>query len=174
MNGIRQAGLGRSVSWAWLVLLAALFSGGVWAQAAPGGLQGDVAGQKAVHDFVLTEGFLHKVEALSAEADRMKVRPSIDASKVRSLADMAHELESTPSAKQLLDRNGLTAHEYLAGTFALAGAAMTVAMQEDPQMARYVDASRVNPANLKFYQQHRAEIDKLLHLDQPPAPSSAP
>jgi hypothetical protein len=35
-----------------------------------------------------------------------------------------------------------------------------------------VDESKVNQANLDFYRQHRAEIDRLLHIGRPAAASS--
>lgn len=169
----KHSGTGAGRRWTVMALTAllALLGGAVaQAQALPGAMRADPAGRKAVHDFVLDEAFLHKLEGVAHDADRMRVRPSIDSSHVQTLAGMIARLRATPAARQLLARHGLSARDYLTGSFALAGAALVVAMREDPRMTHYVDARHVNEANVRFYLAHRVEVDQLLHI---PAPAAA-
>lgn len=129
----------------------------------------------AVRHFTLSEGFLKKVAAVARDAQALKNKPHIDPRGSHSLDDLAAKLAANPDAHKLLSSHGLTAKQYLAGTFALASAAMAAQMKHDPSMSKYLDASKINQANVRFYEQHQAEINGLLHIKQrqPSASGSA-
>lgn len=149
-------------------------------QAAASGDQAAPAAQNPMYDpavrhFTLSESFLKKVAAVAEEAQSMKNKPHIDPSGTHSLDELAAKLESNPDVHTLLSRHGLTARQYLAGTFALASAAMAAQMKQNPAMAKYLDPAKVNQANVAFYEQHETEINDLLHIKQrqPAASGSA-
>lgn len=122
----------------------------------------DPMGRSEVRQYQLSESFLHKIEAVTRDGQAMHLKNRLDPSGATSIDELAQRLDKIPEAHQLLQKYGISAHEYLVGSFAMIGAVLTAHMRADPKTAQYVDDSKVNEANVKFYKAHQDEIDRLM------------
>ncbi|NII10113.1 hypothetical protein [Oleiagrimonas sp. C23AA] len=134
----------------------------------------DPAGMAAVQRFQLDTTFLHRAEAVTRAARALKHPPHIDARKAHTLDALAAELDADAGTHAILAHHHLSAKRYLAGSFALANAAMAAAMQAQlgdrmPAEAR----AHINARNVAFYKAHKAEVDHLLHLNMQAARQQA-
>ncbi|MDA3913686.1 hypothetical protein [Oleiagrimonas sp.] len=145
-----------------LVLLAVLLPATLMAQGTPHMLT--AADRAEVAGFKLNTNVLDRLQAVTSEGRAMhlkKRRP--DMSQVHSLDDMAQQLTAVdPRIKPLLARHGFTPHQFVVANMALVRTAMAVRMQQDPRMSKYVDMSKLDPGNLRFYKAHKSQIDAMM------------
>jgi hypothetical protein len=109
---------------------------------------------------------MDKIKAMQAAMDDaqkagmgQKVHSVGDDSK--SLADMEAKMKATPGAMAIFSKHSLTAHDAVVMPFALMDAGMCVLY---PSAAPKL-ADRVSPAQIAFYKQHKAELDKMKWLN---------
>jgi hypothetical protein len=126
------------------------------------------ADQKEIQQFQLTEDFLHRYEAASAEADLSvkdaETDPKKAAAMLSSLDAITAKVESNPGTVALLARHGLKPREAVVGGIVLMRVAMVDSMLANSATARYVPDKDKLPseANMAFYRAHKAEITKLI------------
>jgi hypothetical protein len=145
-----------------LILLGLVFSAASVAQGAP--QRFSAADRAEIAGFTLNMDVLNRLQAVTSEGRAMHLAKSrLDMSKVHSLDDMATQLVAVdPRIKPLLAKHGFTPHQFLVANLALVGTAMTMRMERDPQMAKRVDKSDLNQANMRFYKAHEAQIVQML------------
>ncbi|MET0504787.1 MAG: hypothetical protein ABWZ85_05620, partial [Luteibacter sp.] len=56
--------------------------------------------------------------------------------------------------------------EFLLANLAVTNAAIASEAKNNPQMAAYVDQSKVNKQNVAFYESHKSQINALMNEDQ--------
>jgi hypothetical protein len=118
------------------------------------------ADRAEIANFRLDVDVLARLQAVVAESRRMQVRRGqLDMSQVHSLDDMAHQLVTVdPRIKPLLARHGFTPHQFVVANLALVTTAMAVSMKRDPGGA----SMPTDTANMRFYEHHEAQINRLL------------
>ena len=79
----------------------------------------------------------------------------------KSIAEMEARIKAMPGAMAIFSKHGLTAHDVVVMPFALMDAGMCVIY---PSAAPKL-ADRVSPAQIAFYKQHKAELDKMKWLN---------
>ncbi|HET7358819.1 MAG TPA: hypothetical protein VFJ04_01610 [Rhodanobacteraceae bacterium] len=122
------------------------------------------ADQAEIAGFKLNEDVITRMAALTAEGRGMQIKKAtLDMGTIHSLDDMAAQVVAgDPRIEPLMRKHGFTPHQFLVANLALVSAAMAANMQADPEMAKHVDASKVNMDNVRFYQAHQAQIDRLM------------
>jgi hypothetical protein len=81
---------------------------------------------------------------------------------IHSLDDLANlPVSQDKRVAPLLQKYGFTPREFLLANFALMNAGMAVQAKTHPEAAQYMDKSRINPANVSFYEAHEAQIGAL-------------
>lgn len=79
-----------------------------------------------------------------------------------SLDDMAARLGRVPGARQAIESSGLTVRQYMVISMAIMQAAFAqFAVDQGADPAKVAKDAGVNPANLEFVKEHKAEIEKL-------------
>lgn len=82
-----------------------------------------------------------------------------------SLDGMAKRIESVPAARQSIEAAGLSVRQYAVITMALFQAAFAqFAVEQGADPAKVARDAGVNPANLRFVKEHKAELEKLKRL----------
>ncbi|MBV9990191.1 MAG: hypothetical protein JOZ72_02775 [Alphaproteobacteria bacterium] len=109
---------------------------------------------------------MDKVTAMQAAMDDAHKMPGMDkqmhgAEDSKSIAEMEARMSAMPGAMALFKKHGLTAHDVVVMPFALMDAGMCVLY---PSAAPKL-ADRVSPAQIAFYKQHKAELDKVHWLN---------
>jgi hypothetical protein len=120
---------------------------------------------KALANYTLTVDTLNKVERVYRDlAAAMKADPSIESKMDAlegnandSLADMARRYQSVAPFDAALGKEGMTPREYATFTMALMQAGMASAAQK---MGATLPEG-VNPANVKFVEDHKADLEKM-------------
>ena len=123
------------------------------------------ADEAALHDYLLTMPLLQKYAAAMKDFQSAAKDPGIQAeSKLledndkASMLEKVHQVETTcPHMNAWLKAHNLTAREFIMIPMTL----MTTGIAEYAKEKGAKDVAYVNPANLAFYEQHKAEIDKL-------------
>ena len=146
----------------WLSVLMLALPALTMAQAAPQVIT--PADQSEIMKYSLNEDVLDRLSAVTSEGNAMQIKKAqMDMTKVHSLDDLAGQMVANDSRiKPLLSKHGFTPHEFLVANFALVNAAMAANMRKDPEMAKHVDASKVNEANVSFYTSHEAAINQMM------------
>lgn len=139
----------------------------VWAQAqgAPAIPEAD---KQAIKSYTLNEDVFNRLIAASkeAKAENIEAQPT-DMSKVHNLDDLAAQtISSNPKLAAVVKKQGFTPREFMLANLALMNAGAAVAAKSHPEMAKYIDQSRINPANVSFYEAHQAQIEKLTKQNQ--------
>lgn len=113
--------------------------------------------------FTLTDGVFQRLQAVTTEGRALHVnKHRLDMRKVHSLDDMAKQLTAAdPRVEPLLARHGFTPRQFLVANMALIGTVMAMKYGERTGHVKAVE-SQLNPANVSFYQSHKAAIDKML------------
>jgi hypothetical protein len=150
--------------WHWLGALAlalALALPAVAMAQAPGLSAADRADIK---NFTLNQDVFNRLKAVMTEGRAMHIkRHQMDMSKVHSLSDMASQMvQADPRIKPLLAKHGFTPRQFLVANMALVTTVQMVRYGEKTGRAKAME-SQLNPANVRFYQQHKAAIDKLMN-----------
>jgi hypothetical protein len=79
----------------------------------------------------------------------------------KTIAEMEAKFRAMPAAMAIFVKHGLSAHDAVVMPFALMDAGMCVLY---PSAAPKL-ADRVSPAQIAFYKQHKAELDKMKWLN---------
>ncbi len=109
---------------------------------------------------------MDKVNAMQAAMDEAKksgkaAQLHSTGDNAKTIAEMEARLNAMPGAAAIFAKHGLTAHDVVVMPFALMDAGMCVLY---PAAAPKL-ADRVSPAQIAFYKQHKAELDKVKWLN---------
>lgn len=120
----------------------------------------------------LTDAETARLEKLDAEAARLTGDDDADddddgdkltvAADAQTISDIARQFEKVPGVAAALARAGLTPREFATIQLALLQASMTYGMMKASGRTTLPASIQVNPDNLKFVQEHEAEIDRLM------------
>ncbi|HET7664342.1 MAG TPA: hypothetical protein VFK31_11980 [Rhodanobacteraceae bacterium] len=154
-------------SWFAACLFALVLSLSAMAMAQVPGLS--AADRADIRNFTLNEDVVGRLKDVMAEGRAMNIKKSHpDMTKVHSLDDMADQIVSAdPRIKPLLAKHGFTPRQFLVADLSLVSTAMTVRYAEKSGQQKAME-SHLNPANVRFYKEHKASVDALLN-----APASA-
>lgn len=122
-----------------------------------------------IQAFTITADVLARLKAVVAQARDVHIkRAQPDMANVHSLDDMARQLVATdPRIKPLLAKHGFTPRQLLVANLALVSTVVTMEQVAGTPQEKAVE-SHLNPANVRFYKQHKAAMEALVH---PPAAS---
>ncbi|MHC1479271.1 hypothetical protein ACYJW8_03390 [Frateuria aurantia] len=124
---------------------------------------------QAIASFPLNEDVLHRLMAVVKEGHALGIHPNQPSQNggAYTLDNIAAQAVSAdPRIAPLLARYGFTPRQFLLTNMAMSAAAIAVQAKQHPELAGYVDPSRVNPANVAFYQAHLPEITSFLRAQQ--------
>lgn len=150
----------------WLAF-AAMLPHVAMAQAATQGLSD--ADKQQIKDYNLNEDVFGRLLAATKEARTQGIHSQAnpDPSKVHSLDDLAAQaLAGDTRIAPLIKKYGFTPREFMLANIALVNAAIVVQGRNDPAMAKSIDQSKVNMANVAFYESHQAQIAALMRGDK--------
>ena len=119
------------------------------------------ADQLAIKNYTLNEDVLGRLLAVTKEARAQNVRPqpAPDPAKVRNLDDLAsYAVGGDAKLAPLVQKHGFTPREFLLANLALMNAALAVQARSDPNLAKTIDQSKVNTANVAFFESHQQQI----------------
>ena len=122
------------------------------------------ADKQAIENYNLNEDNFKRLVGATKEAHDLGINPQQpkDFSNVHSLDDLANlPVAQDNRIAPLLKKYGFTPREFLLANFALMNAGMAVQAKSHPEAAQYMDKSRINPANVSFYEAHEAQIGAL-------------
>jgi vacuolar-type H+-ATPase subunit I/STV1 len=126
--------------------------------------------KQAIQTYTLTDDVFNRIVKVSQEAKKQGIEPKnaqTDFSKIHSLDDLAKQItDSDPRIEPLIKANGFTPREFLLANLAVTNAAIASEAKKNPQMAQYVDQSKVNQKNVAFYEAHKDKINALMAEDQ--------
>ena len=151
-----------------LVLVFALLAG-VFGQQAHSATSGD-ADLRELSRYQLTMVDIRKFAAANANlAKHPKVEQGDDdvedADDNESLDEMAARIESVPAARKAVEAAGLTARQYAVITMALFQASLAqYAVEQGADPGKIAREAGVNPANIRFVKDHKAELDQMNNL----------
>ena len=116
--------------------------------------------------YTLTMADVNKYAAANANlAKHPKAEESEDEvgeSDKESLDEMAARIGRIPEARKAIEAAGLTPRQYAVITMALFQAAFAqYAVEQGADIAKVASDAHVNPANIRFVKEHKAELDKL-------------
>ncbi|GLQ88411.1 hypothetical protein GCM10007898_19800 [Dyella flagellata] len=111
----------------------------------------------AVQHYTLTESVFQQLLATARDAKANQIPIDIVDRRAHSLDETAAHLEQSASVRALLNRHGLSAHNFVLGEYALLSAEFAVKYAGQPSF----DASMANQANIALYKRHEAELDAL-------------
>ena len=85
-----------------------------------------------------------------------------DDDNAESLDDMAKRIETVPGARKSIEAAGLTVRQYAIITMSIFQAAFAqFAIEQGADPAKVAKDAGVNPANIRFVKEHKAELEKL-------------
>ena len=153
-----------------LVLVLALLAAvcGEQAHSAAGG----DADLRELSRYQLTMADVRKFAAANANlAKQPKVEQSDDDAEAEdegdneSLDDMAARIESNPIARKAVEAAGLSARQYVVITMALFQASLAqYAVEQGADPGKVAGETGVNPANIRFVKEHKAELEQMEDL----------
>ena len=127
------------------------------------------ADKQAIQNYNLTDDVFNRIVKVSQEAKKEGIKPKdakTDFSKIHSLDDLAAQITAAdPRIEPLIKKYGFTPREFLLANLAVTNAAIASEAKNNPQMAAYVDQSKVNQQNVAFYEAHKAQINALMTQD---------
>lgn len=122
------------------------------------------ADKQAIVTYQLNEDNFKRLLGATREAHDEGINPQQpkDFSNIHSLDDLANlPVSQDKRVGPLLQKYGFTPREFLLANFALMNAGIAVQAKSNPEAAQYMDKSRINPANVSFYEAHQAQIAAL-------------
>jgi len=122
------------------------------------------ADKQAIVTYQLNEDNFKRLLGATKEAHDEGINPQQpkDFSNIHSLDDLANlPVSQDKRVGPLLQKYGFTPREFLLANFALMNAGIAVQAKSNPEAAQYMDKSRINPANVSFYEAHQAQIAAL-------------
>lgn len=127
------------------------------------------ADKQAIQNYNLNDDVFNRIVKVSQEAKKEGIKPKdakTDFSKIHSLDDLAAQVTAAdPRIEPLIKKYGFTPREFLLANLAVTNAAIASEAKNNPQMAAYVDQSKVNQQNVTFYEAHKAQINALMTQD---------
>ena len=82
-----------------------------------------------------------------------------------SLDEMAARIEKIPEARKAIEAAGLTARQFAVITMALFQASLAqYAIDQGADPAKIARETGVNPANIRFVKEHKAELEQMKNL----------
>jgi hypothetical protein len=127
------------------------------------------ADKQAIQNYNLNDDVFSRIVKVSQEAKKEGIKPKdakTDFSKIHSLDDLAAQVTAAdPRIEPLIKKYGFTPREFLLANLAVTNAAIASEAKSNPQMAAYVDQSKVNQKNVAFYESHKAQINSLMNED---------
>jgi ABC-type glycerol-3-phosphate transport system substrate-binding protein len=101
--------------------------------------------------------FMNNAAAYKKSHPGEDINVSMDASD--NLETSIQKIEANPTARDLLQKSGLTARDYVLTISAYLGAGMTAAMLDTNPNAKIPEG--VNPQNVEFIRTHKAELEQI-------------
>jgi hypothetical protein len=127
------------------------------------------ADRQAIQNYNLNEDVFGRIVKVSQDAKKQGIKPKdakTDFSKIHSLDDLAAQITAAdPRIEPLIKKYGFTPREFLLANLAVTNAAIASEAKSNPQMAAYVDQSKVNQKNVAFYESHKSQINALMNED---------
>ena len=160
----------RFASTAVLVLVFALLAA-VCGEQARSATSGD-ADLRELSRYQLTMADVRKFAAANANlAKHPKVEQGDDDAEAEdegdneSLDEMAARIESNPVARKAVEAAGLSARQYVVITMALFQASLAqYAVDQGADPGKVAGETGVNPANIRFVKEHKAELEQMKDL----------
>ncbi|HEY4292431.1 hypothetical protein [Luteibacter sp.] len=125
--------------------------------------------KQAIQNYNLNEDVFGRIVKVSQEAKKAGIKPKdakTDFTKIHSLDDLANQVTAAdPRIGPLLQKYNFTPREFLLANLAVTNAAIASEAKNNPQMAQYVDQSKVNQSNVAFYEKHKDQINALMSQD---------
>lgn len=152
-----------------LTLVFALFTAGVpQAQAASGD-----ADLRELSQYALTMADVRKYAAANESLAKLHGAQQEDEDaedgdddSAASLDDIVKRIDAKPGARKAIEAAGLGVRQYAVITMALFQAAFAhFAVEQGADPAKVAKDAGVNPANIRFVKEHKAELDQLKRAD---------
>lgn len=147
---------------AWLLAVAMLVSFGASAQQGPSLPEAD---QQAIKNYNLNDDVFNRLIAATKEARAQGIHPQSppNAAQVHNLDDLTQQaLKADNRIESLIKKHGFTPRDFMLANLALMNAAIASQAKSDPEAAKYVDQSKINQANVAFYESHQAQLQALM------------
>jgi len=142
-----------------LALLAAVC--GERAHSANGG----DADLRELSNYQLTMADIHKLAAANANLAKHPNVDQDDDDEDESLDEMTVQIESNPIARKAVEAAGLSARKYVVITMVLFQASFAqYAVEQGADPGKVAREAGVNPANIRFIKEHKAELEKMKNL----------
>lgn len=121
----------------------------------------------------LTDAESARLDQLNEEIDRLESDDDDDAEEAiaapsQTLSDMVQRLEKVPGVAAAIRRAGLSTREFATIQLALLQASLTYGMMKASGRTTLPASVDVNPDNIKFVQQHEADIERVMKASAPP------
>ena len=138
-----------------------------WAQAQGNPANGlPEADKQAIQKYSLNEDVFTRMIDVTKEARAAGIKPdqrNTDFSQVHNLDDLAKlVVGADPRIEPLIKKHGFTPRDFLLANMALTNAAMASQAKSNPEMAKYIDQSKINTANVAFFESHQQQITALM------------
>ncbi|MFC5740923.1 hypothetical protein [Dyella tabacisoli] len=130
------------------------------------------ADMQAIKSYNLNDDIFNRLIATTKEARTLGIKPQAGPGpgQVKNLDDLAERAVSgDPRIKPLIKTHGFTPREFMLANLALMNAAIASQAKSDPQAASQLDQSKVNQANVAFFESHQAQLNALMQ-QAPPSP----
>jgi hypothetical protein len=135
-----------------------------WAQAPAPGLPD--ADKQAIQKYTLNDDVFTRLIDVTKDARTQGIKPDnkkTDFSQVHNLDDLSRQVMSSDARiEPLIKKHGFTPRDFLLANMALTNAAMAAQAKSNPEMAKYIDQSKVNAANVAFFESHQQQIMQLM------------
>jgi hypothetical protein len=153
------------VRWAGFALVLVVLTASISrAQAAKHAAQGPNPDEAAIHDYILTIDKVNSYAALSKKLQAAAGNDPVMAAEMKKveetdvyMVERAALIEKSPRTAAFLKANGMSAREFVL----IPMTAVTAAIAASAQDANGKPPAFVNPANIQFVRDHRAELKKL-------------
>jgi hypothetical protein len=122
------------------------------------------ADKQAIAGYNLNEDNFKRLVGATRDAHNEGIKPQQpkDFSNVHSLDDLANlPVAQDKRIVPLLQKYGFTPREFLLANLALMNAGIAIQAKSNPEAAKYMDKSRINAANVSFYEAHESQIAAL-------------
>lgn len=119
----------------------------------------------------LTDAEAARLQQLDEEVDRLEsdddAEEAVD-KQAQTISDMVQQIEKVPQVAAAIRRAGLSTREFATMQLALLQASMAYGMMKATGRTTLPASVAVNPDNIKFVQQHEADIERLMKSSAPP------
>lgn len=116
----------------------------------------------AVNNFKLTEEFLAKMETIQPQLLSLDVTPTPEETRIvdPSIASMIASLESRPAVVKILEKEGITARDYILGYMALLN---SLGAAEGADEETMIDETKnINPEHVAFGKKYAERIRNMI------------